>query len=605
MPIPRNDANERSERIFHPKPSPAPLGGAFICAAFLLAVLAIPFLGETLSGEDYLIVIGGSILFSFLTFLFLKTHHLSKTVYKCDVVGVGAVNGDKEKFVAWSDIAAIDCSHSLGGSGELRVDLLDANKRKLVSIKTEHLPRGGRDMLDYLHHRLAPLFDAKADCYLKGDDHWAFSVIRDVVKIEERNLLVEYPKNKKLIIPFSELRRVEWLPGVISGGKAGHVIIDHQEGSLELPQMIKGMQYFIYALKCRCGLSCVNPERPPEVTEKLDELRRKSGRRKLGLLAGAMLFLGMFLPMGIIVWEWIKDSQTKTIGKSVQAVVTEKKSNEVVVLEYTDPQGKHRENDARVEKNFYDTIKTGAKLTIKVHPFFGAQIDFKEKTPMNMTTLLTLFVICAVLSFIGLSIFILSLRGSGKMKLEIAELDAVRLKPEEPVPPSEGSASNGPPPLPTANITAPASCQALKSESAAALVEPTPDKENAGQEKVESPAIDDPNNEPVSASGKSDPGEISTAPAAFQSEIKTCASCGNSIEEEYFLAAGAPWCRDCRGKRVDSATKPGCLILLRILVFGLTAAFLGGGLWALIVIVTGYELGLVAVLVGLLVGYSV
>ena len=86
----------------------------------------------------------------------------------------------------------------------------------------------------------------------------------------------------------------------------------------------------------------------------------------------------------------------------------------------------------------------------------------------------------------------------------------------------------------------------------------------------------------------------------------SCSRCKQPLRGSYYEANGAVVCEACRTaleqewNRGSSAGRFG-----RALVFGIVAAAVGAGLYYAILALTGYELGLVAIVVGLMVGVAV
>lgn len=86
----------------------------------------------------------------------------------------------------------------------------------------------------------------------------------------------------------------------------------------------------------------------------------------------------------------------------------------------------------------------------------------------------------------------------------------------------------------------------------------------------------------------------------------SCTRCKNPLQGSYYEANGAVVCETCRAalerewNRGSSAGRFG-----RALFFGLAAAAAGAGLYYGILALTGYEFGLVAIVVGLMVGLAV
>jgi len=86
----------------------------------------------------------------------------------------------------------------------------------------------------------------------------------------------------------------------------------------------------------------------------------------------------------------------------------------------------------------------------------------------------------------------------------------------------------------------------------------------------------------------------------------SCCNCNNSIVETYFQVNEKSICPECRQKILDLALQgsaPGRFF--KSLLFGLGAAALGSIVWLVVRQTTGYELGLLAVLVGWAVGAAV
>ncbi len=95
-------------------------------------------------------------------------------------------------------------------------------------------------------------------------------------------------------------------------------------------------------------------------------------------------------------------------------------------------------------------------------------------------------------------------------------------------------------------------------------------------------------------------------PAGEGSVTAACSSCKQPLQGSYFEVNGAVVCPSCRGalerewSKGTSASRFGAAFLL-----GSLAAAAGAGLYYAILALTGYELGLVAIVVGLGVGFAV
>ncbi len=85
-----------------------------------------------------------------------------------------------------------------------------------------------------------------------------------------------------------------------------------------------------------------------------------------------------------------------------------------------------------------------------------------------------------------------------------------------------------------------------------------------------------------------------------------CGSCGVPIAGFYFTAGGSLVCERCRLQLEERRSQGSSLgRLSRAGLFGGVAAVIGAGLWALVTHLTGYEIGLVAIVVGWAVGSAV
>lgn len=86
----------------------------------------------------------------------------------------------------------------------------------------------------------------------------------------------------------------------------------------------------------------------------------------------------------------------------------------------------------------------------------------------------------------------------------------------------------------------------------------------------------------------------------------TCASCGAAIRAAYYQVGQAITCEQCRW-RLESEATGGSAVgrLLKATLLGFLAAAVGAGLYYAVRATTGYEFGLIAIVVGLFVGGAV
>ena len=91
-----------------------------------------------------------------------------------------------------------------------------------------------------------------------------------------------------------------------------------------------------------------------------------------------------------------------------------------------------------------------------------------------------------------------------------------------------------------------------------------------------------------------------------EAAASACAACQRTIPDRYFEAGGKVFCPACKDAVQASLTGgSGSVRLMKAALFGSVAAAGSAAAWYGIVKLTGYELGIVAVVVGLLVGGAV
>ena len=95
-------------------------------------------------------------------------------------------------------------------------------------------------------------------------------------------------------------------------------------------------------------------------------------------------------------------------------------------------------------------------------------------------------------------------------------------------------------------------------------------------------------------------------PAANGAPAVVCAGCQTRLEAEYYEINGRPFCGDCRGK-IEGVAEParGLLPFAVAAIFGLGAAVAGAAIYYAVIAITHLEIGLVAILIGYMVGYAV
>jgi len=98
--------------------------------------------------------------------------------------------------------------------------------------------------------------------------------------------------------------------------------------------------------------------------------------------------------------------------------------------------------------------------------------------------------------------------------------------------------------------------------------------------------------------------QFDTAESSSASSDLRCVGCQEALGTYYEVNAGRV-CRRCRDKLLAAFNAPHLGGLLRATGLGVVAAALGAGLYYGVAALTGYELGLISIVVGLLVGFAV
>jgi hypothetical protein len=98
--------------------------------------------------------------------------------------------------------------------------------------------------------------------------------------------------------------------------------------------------------------------------------------------------------------------------------------------------------------------------------------------------------------------------------------------------------------------------------------------------------------------------------AEFRSETpastaQQCAFCHRAITDTYFHVQGQVVCPECTSAIEAKQKAPPAHLLLKAFAYGLAAAVAGCAIYATFAILTGYELALIAILIGYMVGSAI
>ncbi len=86
----------------------------------------------------------------------------------------------------------------------------------------------------------------------------------------------------------------------------------------------------------------------------------------------------------------------------------------------------------------------------------------------------------------------------------------------------------------------------------------------------------------------------------------TCTACHRAITDEYFDVNGQSVCEACRTQLVQLTQTPrGWGLFAKAAVFGVVAAILGAILYYAVIAITDFEIGIVAIAIGYMVGWAI
>ena len=88
--------------------------------------------------------------------------------------------------------------------------------------------------------------------------------------------------------------------------------------------------------------------------------------------------------------------------------------------------------------------------------------------------------------------------------------------------------------------------------------------------------------------------------------VAGCAGCQRPLSSIYYQINGSAACERCKTQlQYDQMSASGFPSVVRACAFGFVAALAGGALWYAVRSTTGYEVGLIAIVVGVMVGAAV
>ena len=95
-------------------------------------------------------------------------------------------------------------------------------------------------------------------------------------------------------------------------------------------------------------------------------------------------------------------------------------------------------------------------------------------------------------------------------------------------------------------------------------------------------------------------------PSAINPQGVTCTLCQQTIPDEYYDVNGQSVCNACRGQLAEMAETPRDWgVFVKAGLFGLGAAIAGAILYYAVVAITNFEIGIVAIAIGYMVGWTI
>src|ERR1700684_2524655 len=98
---------------------------------------------------------------------------------------------------------------------------------------------------------------------------------------------------------------------------------------------------------------------------------------------------------------------------------------------------------------------------------------------------------------------------------------------------------------------------------------------------------------------------IATSAASSVSSAQRCVACQGPMAESYYHASGRVVCPVCAARIQQGQQQPPAYSFPRALLFGGAAALAGCAIYAIVAIATGMEIGLIAILLGVMVGKAI
>ena len=184
-------------------------------AQVLLLVLVAMFLVCPWTGDTALPVVFAAVLWALSQLLpFLPSPE--PPILILDSWGIYWNRRRRRQRIKWADIAQIRLVKKPAGNEgpeSMLLRLYNAKGKKCMQINLNDLDRCGKALLLVLEERLEKLYEQKAAPYLDGKAYWSLRGKDEMMRIESDGLRIEHPRKGHQKILWSDLERIEWVPG--------------------------------------------------------------------------------------------------------------------------------------------------------------------------------------------------------------------------------------------------------------------------------------------------------------------------------------------------------------------------------------------------------
>jgi hypothetical protein len=378
-----------------------------------------------------------------------------------------------------------------------------------------------------------------------------FAGIAKVIDLHSNLLTIEMPKGKKTPLHLDDIMDVS-----IIGTMNTQLRIHHRRGVLELPMAMPCSVILLTWLWSRRELEGrVLPPPRENAKEEHTLLSRRLQRKSFAKLLGTMvLVIG-----GFYTWRGMNDihppSEIQSRGIAASATYLEQTSSERIKLAFVAQDGEKVNLTQPVEPLFFDNHKPGATFDLLYLPTNKNVVWFKHCWAPSENAIIHMGAFLAFLIIAGLSGIVWGRAGTDKLTKRLAELTDI------PPPANHG----GPPQLP--QTSPPPLPPAVSSDAAPS---------NGEEDK------------PV------------VTPTA---NGKVCHACNHLFHGTFYTLQQMVYCEPCRNAMLEKPpTRTGMSTFMKAGCLGYFAALAAAAVWATVTILTGYALGIIAIVVGLIVG---